>query len=295
MSPIDDELRTTLRRRAEGLPPPADPLVGIERRAGQMRRRRAAGGVAGTVLVAAAVAVALPLSSAAPHRATPTGEHASAVPSMAVDIPQTPEPRSGITLADPRELKNFINWLPRGSGEPTENLDEQVGRLWAQRHRIQPDQAAIGALWESRLPDGSRAGIWQFWELGTTTGYTVIGQRLTNGKVVLISDVVSLMNVGEISAVLIGPHFGFVLVLGPPQTGQIRYAAGGLHFAPVDRQPGYIGGPGWAVFDWPGYGGYGPATGPTGQPDRIELWGANGRPTYIGPIDGLGPIAIAGK
>lgn len=295
MSPIDEELRTTLRRRAEGLPPPADPLVGIERRAGQMRRRCRAGAVAGAALAVVAVAVAVPLSSAAAHRATPTSGYASAVPTMAVGIPQAPESSLGTTLADPRELKNFIDWLPRGSIEAHENLDEEVGRLWAQRHDIGADQAGINLLWESPLPDGSRAGIWQFWKLGTTTGYTVIGQRLTNGKVVIVSDVVSPKNVGEISAVLVGPHFGFVLVLGPPQTGQIRYAADGLHFAPVDRQPGYIGGPGWAVFDWLGPGRYGSATRPTGQPDRIELLGANGRPTYVGPIDGLGPIAIAGK
>lgn len=51
MSPIDDELRTALQRRATAVPPSPDPLAGIERRAGRMRRNRVAVSVAGSVQI----------------------------------------------------------------------------------------------------------------------------------------------------------------------------------------------------------------------------------------------------
>ena len=61
MSPIDDELRAALQRRATVVPPAPDPLAGIERRATRMQRNRLAASVAGSVLAVAAIATAVPL------------------------------------------------------------------------------------------------------------------------------------------------------------------------------------------------------------------------------------------
>ena len=86
MSPIDDELRTALQRRATGVAPSPDPLAGIERRAGRMRRNRVAASVAGTVLAVAAVATAVPLLSGAPAPDAPpvaTAPSAAPTPSAA--------------------------------------------------------------------------------------------------------------------------------------------------------------------------------------------------------------------
>ena len=53
MSPLDHELRAALSSRAHALSPAADPLPGIEARAGQLRRRRLTGSLAGAALAVA--------------------------------------------------------------------------------------------------------------------------------------------------------------------------------------------------------------------------------------------------
>jgi hypothetical protein len=63
MTPIDDELRTTLRDRAAQVPTSPDPLAGIERRARGIRRHRLAAAATGGVLALAAIAVAVPTIS----------------------------------------------------------------------------------------------------------------------------------------------------------------------------------------------------------------------------------------
>src|SRR3954468_16455966 len=60
MTPLDDELRSLLHSRADGVAPAPDPLGGIERRAKRMRRNRVGASVAGSALVVAAIAVAVP-------------------------------------------------------------------------------------------------------------------------------------------------------------------------------------------------------------------------------------------
>lgn len=62
MTPLDDELRRTLDGRASRVPPPSDPLAGIESRARGIQRRRqavAGGGAAAAVLL---LAIAVPLA-----------------------------------------------------------------------------------------------------------------------------------------------------------------------------------------------------------------------------------------
>ncbi len=60
MTPLDDELRTTLRAHAGDVRPAPDPLGGIEARAKGLRRRRTALAATGTALAVAAVALAVP-------------------------------------------------------------------------------------------------------------------------------------------------------------------------------------------------------------------------------------------
>lgn len=62
MSPIDDELRTTLQRRSTDVSPLPDPLGGITSRARRLRRRRVAAAMGSAAVVVAAVAVAVPLA-----------------------------------------------------------------------------------------------------------------------------------------------------------------------------------------------------------------------------------------
>jgi len=60
MTPLDDELRRTLRAQAGTLAPSADPLAGIEQRARRIRRRRSLAAVGTAAAAAAVVAIAVP-------------------------------------------------------------------------------------------------------------------------------------------------------------------------------------------------------------------------------------------
>ena len=140
MSPIDDELRTALQRRATSVAPSPDPLAGIERRAGRMRRNRLAASVAGSVLAVAAVATAVPLLSgpttpdAPPVALTPP----SAVPSA---VPSAPPATS------PYVLDPAAPWAYRGT--PVEELGQGFVATVTQDYAARfPDAGvALTPLW----------------------------------------------------------------------------------------------------------------------------------------------------
>src|SRR5881227_3360248 len=70
MTPLDDELRSLFHARTDQLAPPSDPLGGIERRAKRMRRNRVAVSVAGSALLVAGIAIAVPTLSSGDDRPT---------------------------------------------------------------------------------------------------------------------------------------------------------------------------------------------------------------------------------
>ncbi len=111
MTPIDDELRTALQRRASGLAPAPDPLAGIERRAGRMRRNRLAASIAGSVLAVAAVATAVPLLS------PPSGSDAPPVAVTQPTAPPSPPVTTSAYALDPA-----APWEYRGT--PLEQLGD---------------------------------------------------------------------------------------------------------------------------------------------------------------------------
>jgi hypothetical protein len=271
MTPIDDELRTSLHRRADALAPPADPLAGIERRAGRIRRRRVATAVAGTGLV---VAVAVPVAIGQLQNSSSSGRFAGGGQRT---TPPTTQPT---TPTSPPQ--NLVNWPARSrldSVTAEAGLVAAVTRQWTAKHGV---ESTSDNLWMANLPGGGAAGIWQFWELGSRTAYTVVGQRLADGLTFIVLDQVTPKGVREISSVLQGGAFPHVVVLGPPTTGQIRYAADGRRFRPVERLQGFVGTDGWAVFDRTG-----PAIGQQ-QPDLVEVLDGDGRRIYRGQID-VGP------
>jgi hypothetical protein len=101
MTPLDDELRQALSSRAASLAPPADPLAGIEARAGRIRRTRVALAAGGAALAVAAVAVAVPALDtgrrSAPQQVgvTPTTATSPSTTSAAVLDPAHPWPLWG--------------------------------------------------------------------------------------------------------------------------------------------------------------------------------------------------------
>ena len=115
MTPLDDELRSTLSARAAALDPSPDPLAGIESRAGRIRRRRVAASGAGAALAVAAVAVAVP----------------AVLPSSGSGTPQlaaSGEPSPGET-----QPASPTTWGYRGNDLPAAALDA-FRTAWGKRH-----------------------------------------------------------------------------------------------------------------------------------------------------------------
>lgn len=279
MTPIDDELRTALHRRAAAVAPPADPLSGVERRAARIRRRRMASAVAGTALAVVTAAVAVPLGFNTLRDAAGTARgYAGGGPAM--PSPPTGMPTGPTETPPPPNLPaNFLDWPARGQS-PSSGFESSIVEKWAASHAVKPAESVVIRLWTTRLPEGGEAGIWQLWRLGPA--HTVVGQRLADGQTFIIRDTVTPRGARAVSSILQGGAFPHVVVLGPPATGQIRYAADGRRFAPAERLQGFAGGDGWAVFD---------RTGPAIDqklPDPIEILDGNGRRIFRGPID-MGP------
>ncbi len=280
MTPIDEELRTALHERARSLPPPADPLAGIERRAARIRRRRVTAAVAGSALAVTVVAVGAPLAldglrdAGGPARG-PAGGGALPSPPSGAPTPSTETPPGG-----PGGVVNFIDWPSRVSG-PDDGLTDEIIRQWSKDHHTTPAVVGMALLWRQPLPQGGGvAGIWQLWQLGSRTAYTVVGQRSPDGRTFIVLDQITPGGVKEISSVLSGGAFPHVVVLGPPATGQISYAPDGRRFRPVEHLQGFTGGDGWAVFDRTGGG--------QQLPDLIEVLDGDGGLVYRGQID-VGP------
>src|SRR5689334_14913894 len=111
MTPLDDELRQALSSRAASLAPPADPLTGIEARAGRIRRTRVALAAGGAALAVAAVAVAVP----------------------ALDTGRGPSPRQISTTPTASVTSGPESWAYRGNTIPQGTLDA-FQREWGVRH-----------------------------------------------------------------------------------------------------------------------------------------------------------------
>ena len=146
MSPIDDELRSALQRRATAVPPSPDPLAGIERRAARMRRNRVAASVAGSVLAVAVVATAVPLLTgptvpdAPPVALTPPTGAPTAAPT-ASPSPAVPSTSYELSTASP--------WAYRGTPLPDlgDGLIATVTREYATKRGVGEDAVALTPLW----------------------------------------------------------------------------------------------------------------------------------------------------
>lgn len=300
MTPIDDELRTALHRRAAAVAPTADPLAGIEHRAARIRRRRAAVAVAGSALAVTAVAlpVALVALRAEPGRAgavagggSPSSSRFAGTGSPSAIPDQTP--------------RNALSW--RYSYQvPDDGLNTAAVHVFATSHGRPDDDVVVRPLYVAKLPKGYYAYVFQAWFRplrraadGTieftgepSPAHTVVyltpvpyqpGVIPAGRATGILRDEVTPPGVRQISQILPGSQYPLVLVLGDPwATGQIGYAENGRSFVPVRRLPPVDVQPGLALFL---------RTGPAidqKAPDVIELRAAGGGLIYRGPID-VGP------
>jgi len=262
--------------------PTADPLAGIEHRAARIRRRRMTAAVAGSALAVAAVVVGVAGGfDAIRNGAGPAGGYTgggSPLPS-----PPTGAPPTDLLSPPPPLPDNLLDWPERGRS-PSGAFERSIVGTWTVSQGVERLQTVVTRLWSTRLPEGGEAAIWQLWTHDGSGAHTVVGQRLAGGRTFISSDTVTPRGVRAVSAILQGGAFPHVVVLGPPKSGQIRYAADGRRFLPAEALQGFDGGDSWSMFDRTG-----PAIGQQ-LPDLVEILDGNGRSIFRGPID-VGPSA----
>lgn len=228
MSPLDDELRTLLHGRAARVRPAPDPLAGVERRAGRIRRRRRATAVATGMAVLAALAVGVPALVTGQQRpavlvpADPAGPDGPDAPDERPPSAAPTQPAAGPAL-DPQRPWDYRGDRSLAAGATL----ERVVTAWRDRHpgaRVTP---LYGHVYEpsgqpelafvSRGPDGDRWGVAA---AGPGAVQVLADKPLPRGTTALL-------------AALPGDEGPRLLVLAAPGTGDILYAADGRAFAPI--------------------------------------------------------------
>ena len=218
MSPLDDELRALLSDRAAAVPPAPDPLGGIERRARRMRRNRVAASVAGSALMVAAVAVAVP--SLLPDRDDDR--------SIVATQPPTGAASPSAAALSPAALDPQHPWAYRG--DPAVIAGNELVTLraeWTTKHPGTTLTPLFGQVYEpSAKPEivfVSTAQGSDRWGLATSSegGWDfVYDEALPFGTKVLM-------------AVLPGDEVPRLLAVAAPSTGAIQYAADGTSFRDI--------------------------------------------------------------
>ena len=213
MSPIDDELRTALQRRATGVAPSADPLAGIERRAGRMRRTRMAASLAGSVLAVAAVATVMPVLTGAPD-----------APPVAVTRPTaTPAPTATTSsyALDPR-----APWAYRGT--PLEQLGtgtvETVTREYAAKLGVPEDVVTLTPLWGQVDEPSARTELVFLATVGGVGGAARWGlARSSEAGPEFVEDQPLPEPAVALAAALPGDEVARLVVVAAPTVGELQY------------------------------------------------------------------------
>ena len=194
MSPIDDELRSLLRSRADDVAPAPDPLGGIASRARGLRRRRVLTSVAGAAAVVVAVAVAVPLLV--------SGGGSTPQPGA------TPSPVGALDLQTP--------WQARGSAPDESTVNEAQG-VWERSH----DNGEIWPLFSQTYAGQSDL----FWLGRSPNGYG-IGHNST------ISDLPADLRVLDWALPGGDGHPARLVVIAAPDA-TVEYATDGRGYQPI--------------------------------------------------------------
>ena len=216
MSPLDDELRQALQGRAAVLLPAADPLSGIERRAGRIRRTRAATAVAGSALAVAALALVGPVL-------TPTSSSAPVVPATPPSTGPTvaPDPsRAPSTVPGPSALSYALSldapWAYRGEAVPPSLVSDV-------RAALDGDQPAfvVPLFGQTYEPSGRFELVYA----------AVVGQerrwgvaRASDAGPELVVDRALAPGTLSLAAALAGDEVRRLLVVASPEVSRIEYA-----------------------------------------------------------------------
>lgn len=259
MTPLDDELRSLLQSRADGVPAAADPLGGIERRAKRMRRNRVGAAVAGSALVVAAVAVAVP--AMVKDRDGKGAVFATTPPSPSAEPSPTPARAYG-----PNELDPARPWAYRGKDDllGTGTFDT-LRREWNVRHPASQVAPLFGQIYEP-----SQQAEIVFVSHGATEDRWGVATTSESGIEFLVDDPLPTPST-VLMAPLPGDQAPRLLILAGPATGDLSYARDGATFRTI---PGSTVGVGFV-----------PLQGDTSR-DRVRVLDGNGdldHPVFLGP------------
>jgi hypothetical protein len=253
MSPIDSHLRDALTRHAAEAPTEADWFNAVERRAHAMRRRRIA-------VVSSAAAVVLAGGVVGGLALTGDGQDRVVVPPLNPGNSSTPTPSHNPGDLSDDQPPHVLTW-PYRSGDGAAALDPA---------------GAVHPLWGGKLPTGTTVVIGQYVDdAGDVRARAWIDEQGVDPYTV-DGAVIHPATTSEVSFVLPGEAYPYVLVIGAPTTGQVEYAADGTSYEPMETVEG------WALFQRTG-----PGPGST-DGDRIRVLDGNGdldHPLYEGPID----------
>ena len=246
MSPIDDELRDALHRRATGVAPSPDPLSGIERRATRIQRNRLAASVAGSVLAVAAVATAVPLlSGTSPAPDVPPV--ASAPPSR--EPSPSPSP-SRVPSPSPYALDPEVPWDYRGAppADLGDGTVETVREELATRRGVEPSSVALSPLFGQLYEPSGQVEIVYVAQVDGEPSWGVA--RSSEAGPELAVDEPLAEGTTALVAALPGDEVARLLVVASPEVGEISYGhddasewspmaalADGVATTPLDGDP----------------------------------------------------------
>lgn len=228
MSPLDDELRTALQRRADAVAPSPDPLAGVERRAGRLRRNRLAASVAASVLAVAGVATAVPLlTGSAPPDAPPVAVQPAPT--------RTPDDTSAAYALDPA-----APWDYRGTPLPElgQGFLETATVEVAARHGVAEDAVTLTPLWGQVDEPSARSELVVLATVDGEARWSLVRSSEAGPEVVVDEPLPDPAL--ALAAALPGDEVARLVVVAAPSVGSLQYGpdAAGEHVPMAELAPG---------------------------------------------------------
>lgn len=219
MSPLDDELRAALHRRAQAVTPSPDPMAGIERRARKIQRNRIGAAVAASALAVSAVVLAVPALQSATSSAPEVTRYAPSAPSSS----PTPEPTTSPYVLDPRKP-----WSYRGNPDVAVEGDLDAYTIeWATRHGVLIDDVELVPLFGQRYePADVHELVYLVTQTSTGEHWWGVAQATDSGPELLVDERLA-PSPRALAAAVAGDEVPRLMVLASPEVGNIEYRADG--------------------------------------------------------------------
>lgn len=215
MSPIDDELRAALNRRAQEVSPSPDPMAGIEGRARRIRRNRIGAAVAASVVAVSTIVLAVPALQSATSSAPDVSQFATSGPST--------QPAASPYVLDPENP-----WPYRGNPDVAVEGDlDAYAIAWASRHGVLVDDVELVPLFGQRYqPADVHELVYLVTQRSTDEHWWGVARATESGPELLVDERLAESTL-SLAAALPGDEVSRLLVLASPEVGSIEYRPDG--------------------------------------------------------------------